>query len=315
MFYTITLNPTIDRTLHFDRLVVGGLNRATSVRTDLSGKGVNVSLALRQFGVESVILGIAAGVTGRVLVEGLRARGFVCHFDEVVGETRSNITVIDDATGVTTKLNEPGPTVSVADLDTFEHSLAGRVGVGDVCVFSGNLPPGAPPDTYARLIAAVHGRGALAALDTSGAALAAGCAARPDWIKPNAEEAAALVGMPFGAPEEWLRGTRAILALGPRRVLLSLGSRGAIYADDASVWYGQPPAIREVSAVGAGDALMAAALWAWSRGMPAEEIVRWAVASGTSAAMEDGSAGPNIAQAQEVYASVRILRLWDEALG
>lgn len=309
MFYTVTLNPTIDRTLHFPRLAVGELNRATSVRTDLSGKGVNVSLALRRFGVESVLLGTIAGVSGRVLMEGLRARGFVCHFQEVAGETRSNITVIDDATGVTTKLNEPGPTVRAADLEAFERALAERVSVGDVCVFSGNLPPGAPPDIYVRLIAAVHGRGALAALDTSGEALAAGCGARPDFVKPNAEEAAALVGMPFDSPEEWLRGTQAILALGPRRALLSLGSRGAVYADGASAWYGQPPAIQEVSAVGAGDSLMAAALWAWSRGMPAEEIVRWAVASGTAAAMEDGSAGPELARVQEVYALVRVLRL------
>lgn len=309
MFYTVTLNPTIDRTLHFSRLALGGLNRATSARTDLSGKGVNVSLALRQFGVESAMLGIAAGVSGRVLVEGLRARGFTCHFLEVTGETRSNITVIDDAAGVTTKLNEPGPTVGAADLEAFERLLSAHVGTGDMCIFSGNLPPGAPPDTYARLIAAVHGRGALAALDTSGEALAAGCRACPDFVKPNAEEAAALVGMPFGSPQDWLRGTRAILAFGPRRALLSLGHRGAVYADGASAWHAQPPKIQEVSAVGAGDSLMAAALWAWSCGMPAEEIVRWAVASGTAAAMEDGSAGPSLARVREVYALVRVFRL------
>ena len=61
MIYTVTLNPTIDRTMHFPRLAIGELNRATSSRIDLSGKGVNVSVALRIFGVETTLLGIVGG--------------------------------------------------------------------------------------------------------------------------------------------------------------------------------------------------------------------------------------------------------------
>ena len=56
-------------------LLIGALNRATSSRVDLSGKGVNVSMALREFGLESIMTGFVAGQSGRVLVEGLRAAG------------------------------------------------------------------------------------------------------------------------------------------------------------------------------------------------------------------------------------------------
>ncbi len=80
MIYTVTLNPTIDRTLHYVRLIVGELNRATSTRMDLSGKGVNVSMGLRVFGLDSILLGIMAGASGRILVEGLRAQGYACDF-------------------------------------------------------------------------------------------------------------------------------------------------------------------------------------------------------------------------------------------
>jgi 1-phosphofructokinase family hexose kinase len=310
MIYTVTLNPTLDRTLHYPRLVVGALNRATRARTDLSGKGVNVSLALSKFGLPSVMMGLAGGVMGRVLVEGLRERGYECDFLPVAGEARSNITVIDDAAGVTTKLNEPGPTVGDADLAAFAVRLVERVQRGDGCVFSGNLPPGAPAESYARLIATVIARGAWAALDSSGAALAPGCAAGPALLKPNAEEAEGLVGYALDHEDAWARAAAAILARGARRVLISLGSRGAVYADGAGVWHAQPPAITEVSAVGAGDSLLAAALWAWQGGREAAEIARWAAAAGTAAALEDGSAGPDPARVREVYAQVRVKQLW-----
>ena len=314
MIYTVTLNPTLDRTMHFPRLVMGALNRATQVRTDLSGKGINVSVALRRFGVESVILSLRAGIYGRILFQGLREMGYTCHCVEVAGETRSNVTVIDMERGITTKLNEPGPTVAAEDIAAFEGQLRQHLEVGDLCVFSGSLPPGAPHDTYARLIAVAHERGAIAFLDTSSVALAAGCAARPDLIKPNAVEARELVGRPLERREQLVEGLAAMLELGPRRVLLTLGSRGAALADGATgkapgMWLARPPEIRELSAVGAGDAALAGFLWAWGRGLDSAEGLRWAVAAGTATAMEDGTNIPSLERIQRVYEQVVVERL------
>ena len=309
MIYTVTLNPTIDRTMHFPRLAVGELNRAIASRTDLSGKGVNVSVALRRFGLDSVMLGFAAGVYGQVLESGLRAQGYRCDFAVVPGETRSNITVIDQATGVTTKLNEPGPTIVPEDLDAFERKLVGQLQAGDVCVFSGSLPPGLATDTYRRLVSRTKARGAMTVLDTSGVALAEGCLAGPGLVKPNAVEAANLIGGALEARADLVSGARAIHDLGPERVLISLGSRGAALSIDGAVWLAEPPAIEEVSAVGAGDALMAAALWAWMRRLPPEEILRWATAAGTATAMEDGTAIPTLERIEEAYESIVVVRL------
>jgi len=309
MIYTVTLNPTIDRTIRFPTLAVGELNRATTSRTDLSGKGINVSVTLQRFGVETVLTGFIAGVYGRVLLEGLRSQGYTCDFMEVAGETRSNITVIDESTGVTTKLNEPGPTVTEEDLRAFEERLVGRLHEGDLCVMSGALPPGAPIDTYARLVRAIQAKGGWAALDTSGPALAAGCRARPDFIKPNSIEAFSLTQNRMETPVALVKGLEAILAMGPRRVLLSLGARGAAVASDDYVWMARPPDIEEVSAVGAGDALMAGALWAWEQNLPTEEILRWATAAGTATATEDGTAIPSWERIKQVYERVQVIRL------
>ena len=318
MIYTVTLNPTIDRTIHFPQVVVGALNRATRSVTDLSGKGVNVSVALSRFGLESVLTGFVAGVYGRVLVEGLRAQGYTCAFLELAeGETRSNITVIDAGSGVTTKLNEPGPTVGEEDIARLaawlvEQCQSAPVEEGampHVVIFSGSAPPGAPPDAYARLIEAVQGCGAVAVLDSSGSALQAGCAARPAWLKPNEVEAMELTGCTpedLRAPEALPEITAAIRRLGPGRVLLSLGERGAVYDDGDMVWLAEPPPITELSAVAAGDAALAGALWAWLSGpaLVGAHIVRWAVATGAATAAHDGSGIPSRGRIDALYTNV-----------
>lgn len=309
MIYTVTLNPSLDRTLHFERVVPGAVNRATATRLDLSGKGVNVSLALHELGVPSVMTGFAAGVFGRILVEGLSAQGCQCAFLPVAGETRSNITVIEAATGVGTKLNEPGPAVTMDDLVRFRDHLVALLRQGDLCVFCGSLPPGAPEDTYGRLILAAQSVGALTALDASGAALAGGCAAAPDLIKPNLVEAECLAGRFLAQEASWAEGLAAMRALGPRRVLLTLGAQGALWGDGQGLWLAEPPPILEVSNIGAGDAALAGALYAWQLGMSGEEIARWAVAVGTAKAMEDGTQMPPRDRVESVLRQVRVRRL------
>ena len=77
-----------------------------------------------------------------------------------------------------------------------------------------------------------------------------------------------------------------------------------------AIWWAQPPSIAEISAVGAGDALMAGALWAsLFGGGTCQDVARWAVASGTAAAMQDGSSMPTRAQIEEVYSQVRLSAL------
>jgi 1-phosphofructokinase len=99
------------------------------------------------------------------------------------------------------------------------------------------------------------------------------------------------------------------LALGPAHVLLSLGARGAAYADQDAIWRATPAPIQEISAVGAGDALHTGGLWAWLRGLPPDEILRWATAAGTAAAMLDGTLMPTFEQIKQVYGKVWVTRL------
>ena len=305
MIYTVTLNPSVDRTLHVDELTVGGLNRATSVATHLAGKGVNVSVALQQLGVRSVLLGLAGGATGRQLAEGLAARGLSCAFCEVAGETRSNLTILEDGCGRTTKLNEPGPKVTEAELDQL-MGMADRVGTDDLCVLSGSLPPGVPAGSYARLARRMRERGAFVALDASGEPFRQALVARPHLIKPNVAEAGELLGCSLEGKAAWAEALQALHAMGAERVLLSLGPQGAASYEDGLAWWARPPGITEASAVGAGDALLAGWVYAWQRDLLPPERLRWAVASGTAAATLDGSAMPSRSLVEDVLAQVEV---------
>ncbi len=309
MIYTLTLNPTLDRTLVFEELVVGELNRAYESRLDLSGKGVNVSMALREWGHESVIMGFAAGRFGKILETGLGEEGFECAFVHVSGETRSNVTVIDASRNQTTKLNEPGPTVTKDDLRALEEQLWARLQPNDICFLSGSLPPGAPSETYAQLIKGIRARDAIAVLDTSGEPLAVGCRARPNWAKPNAVEAKELVDTALDTDKEIHRTLSEIRSMGPELVLMSLDSRGAAIITKQGTWFGHAPHIQEVSAVGAGDCLLTGAFCSWLRGEPAQEVLRWGVASGTAAALGAGSAMPTRTAVEAVINQVVVTPL------
>ncbi len=289
MIYTVTLNPALDRTLTVPCFRLGELNRAGDVRLDLSGKGINVSRALRALGVSSRIVAFLGGGTGRAMRDGMSAEGFEMAIVEVTGETRQNITIADEATGAFTKVNEPGAAIGVADIAAMMKLIESAARSDDLWVFSGSLPPGAPIDLYAQLIATVHGLGARAFLDSSGEALRLGLAARPYAIKPNSEEAGEVLGRPVTSDEDHFAAARRFLEMGPRLVCLTRGAKGLVLAQDDTVWAAAPPPVAARSPIGAGDATVAGLAWAVMDGCSPAEIARRAVACGVAAALQEGT--------------------------
>jgi 1-phosphofructokinase family hexose kinase len=235
------------------------------------------------------MLGFLGGGTGEAMRRGLAAEGFDGAFLEVQGETRQNLTLLDESTGVYTKINEPGAAVSPADVAALEAQVAGLAAPGDLWAFCGSLPPGAPPDLTARLVQQVQARGARAFLDTSGAALRSGLQARPYAVKPNSEEASEALGSPVEGDAGHALAARRLQDTGVRLVCLSRGAQGLILALDEALVEARPPDVKARSPVGAGDAALAGLLWATADGCDAAETARRAVACGTAAAMQEGT--------------------------
>jgi 1-phosphofructokinase family hexose kinase len=286
---TVNLNPVLDRTLALPRLTVGQINRAQLVRLDVGGKGFNVSRALLELGSPSLALGVLGGATGEMLRRGLEELGIAGDFVFVEGETRQNLTLLDESTGLYTKINEAGPQWTQDTVEALLAKVRERVAPDDVWVMAGRLPPGAPADLYARLITLVQSGGARAYLDSSGQPLRLACQAAPYGVKPNVEEAEEVVGHRLTSLEDLVGATRAFLEFGIQVVAISRGAQGALVAQGRRVVQAMPPAVEIRSTVGAGDAFMAGLVWTLEGGRDLAEAARWAVACGTAAAMEEGT--------------------------
>jgi 1-phosphofructokinase family hexose kinase len=309
VIYTVTLNPTLDRTLTVAEIVFNDVLRASQVRLDWGGKGLNVSRALKGLGVESVALGFCGGATGKMLEDGLHALGISTRFVHIDAETRSTVFIAEAGSERHIKVNEIGPTIRSEERAAFFKLVEETVRLGDYWTLNGSLPPGIEPDIYARLIVLIQARGARACLDTSGEALRFGCKARPYLVKPNRAEAEAVCGIPIQSTEDALHAAQAFVEQGVTLVALSLGAEGLLLASEEAACWAKPPQVTIQGPTGAGDALLAGLLYAFDRGLPLEESARWGAACGTAAALLPGTGVGSRTEVEAVFKRVILSNL------
>ena len=304
MIYTVTLNPTLDRSLTVAEIVFNDVLRASQVRLDWGGKGLNVSRALKALGGESVAMGFCGGATGKQLEDGLHALGIPSRFVAIANETRSTVFIAESGSERHIKVNEIGPTIQPAELDALLKLVAETVQPGDYWTLNGSLPPGVPTDVYARLIDLIQARRAFACLDTSGEALRLGCQAKPYLVKPNRLEAETVYGTAVCTEADAQAALSAFLKQGVSLVALSMGADGLLLGSSSeAVWAKAPPVIIQ-GPTGAGDALLAGLLWALPRGLSLEESACWGAACGTAAALLPGTAVGTLAEVEALLPAI-----------
>lgn len=279
MIITVTLNPSIDRTLRVDQLRMGGVNRAELIQLDAAGKGVNVSRALAAYGTSTHAVMVGASLGSEWMSEQLNERNIAHTMVMAPGITRSNITLVE-ADGSVTKINEPGVEMTPAILSAVENALDALPLKDNWVVFAGRLNPGAANDTYRRLVQFAKARGARVVLDASGTALSeAICENGPDLIKPNQHELGSIVGREPVTIADAVTAAREVMARGVGAVLCSLGSDGAIYVTNDHVVHVEPAHAVVGTPVGAGDILLATFLAGGANEHALEGAVQWSAAS------------------------------------
>ncbi|MFI0929134.1 1-phosphofructokinase family hexose kinase [Streptomyces sp. NPDC021012] len=255
MILTVTLNTALDLTYRVPALTPHASHRVTQVIERPGGKGLNVARVLAALGHETVATGFAGGATGATL-RGLLAETPVRdELVETAGPTRRTVAVVDTASGDTTQLNEPGPTVTPAEWTAFRARFTTLLDGAEAVALCGSLPPGIHVGAYAELIRLARTADVPVLLDTSGEPLRRGIAARPDLVKPNAEELAQLTGA-----REPHRATNDARRRGARAVVSSLGPDGMLAATPEGLWRATPPAAVKGNPTGAGDSAVAGLL-------------------------------------------------------
>ncbi|MBD1321791.1 1-phosphofructokinase family hexose kinase [Gordonia hankookensis] len=299
MILTVTANPSLDRTLELAApLRRGEVQRATSVRAEPGGKGVNVARVVSEAGLAT--LAVLPARTGDPLLTALDTVDLPYLALPIDGDVRSNVTVADPD-GTTTKINAPGFGLTPADTHALVDLIVENARDASWVALCGSLPPGPSDNWYRTVIDELDGQDCQVAVDTSGGPLSATVRGRVDLLKPNDEELAEATGVdPARLVAATSRGDYAPLIGAARSlvdqtgaaILATLGAAGAILVTDSGTWFATPPPIVPRSTVGAGDSALAGYLIAETRGATEPERLRSAVAYGSAATALAGTQPP-----------------------
>lgn len=287
MIYTVTFAPALDYAMWLENVRPGETNRARRTRLFVGGKGVNVSMALAELGVESVCLGFAAGFTGREIVRRLRQAGVrerMILLEQ--GTSRINVKLKGE---IETEYNAEGPEADDGAMRAL-YAQIDALGPGDVLALSGSPPAGAHGELYARLVAKARAAGAEAVVDATGEQLVNALARGPLLVKPNLDELEAISGAPIHTREQLIGQAVALKRRGAQNVLVSLGARGAVLVSDTGLYRCDAPRGEARNTTGAGDAMVAAYLYARAEGLDDAKRLRLCVAAGSARAFSEGPA-------------------------
>lgn len=289
MIVTITLNPAVDQTLVVEKFLSGDTVRVKASRFDPGGKGINVSRVVHELGGQTLAVGFAPGGLGRYIEQTLNSQGIATDFLHTKGETRTNITILDESRHVQTILSDPGPQTDHRHVDELRKRLRRHLHAGDWLVLAGSIPPPLDAGVYTEIIHEAAEIGVHTVLDADGAALAAGAAAHPEIVKGNRREMERLLGRHLDNEESMLAAAREVHEGGVRNVVVTRGREGAVAVAEERFLRGVAPRVRAVSAVGSGDAFLAGVVLTLSRGGNVEEALRLGIAAGTASVLLPGT--------------------------
>lgn len=306
VIYTLTLNPAVDKTVVIPHFTVGGVNRITSIRTDVGGKGINVSKCLQQLGTNSTAVTFLGGSTGKWAENELSRFGIQLLSAEVSQSTRTNLKIIDPESHRTTDINEPGPVITPENFTILLEKLDASIVPGDILILSGSLPPGLPPTTYRDLITRYRQRSVLTYLDADGDSFRLGITAAPDLIKPNIEELSRFAGKKLENEADILHTANTLLAQGIGEIAISLGSQGALFIASDCCWQAKGLQVPVLSTVGAGDSMVAALAYGKAAGLPQEQRLKLSIAISAASVMCSGTQPPEQETIETLYHQVEI---------
>jgi 1-phosphofructokinase family hexose kinase len=246
------------------------------------------------------------GHTGRLVAALAQDEGIDASWTEIAGETRTCVIIVSRETGLATVINEVGPSVTAKEWSAFEANVVAAAARSSVVCISGSLPPGVPAHKFGSLIAHLVSEGVEVYVDAQGDALASALASKPAAIKVNAEEAGGLLGRPVATHRAAEASAKELLAGGIRQVLITLGQAGAVLADSQGILFARAPSVPTVSAVGSGDAFLAAYVAARIDGLDRETALGRGVAAGAANAQSPFGGSFQLADFNRALAAVSV---------
>lgn len=288
MIYTVTFNPALDYVIGVEDIHLGEVNRTKEEAIFYGGKGINVSVILKELGMESVALGFIAGFTGMEIEHGVKAQGIQTDFIRLTeGMSRINIKVKSKEE---TEINGQGPSITKEALQELFVKID-ELQDGDVLVLAGSIPNTLPDDIYEELMATLEGKDIRIVVDATKDLLKNVLKYHPFLIKPNNHELGEMFGVKLETEEQIIHYAKELQALGARNVLISMAGDGAILvSEDGAVYKMGVPSGKVVNSVGAGDSMVAGFLAGYLQAGEYETALKMGTAAGSATAFSKGLA-------------------------
>lgn len=304
---TVTLNPCVDVSTSTAQVVPTHKLRCAAPLREPGGGGVNVARVITRLGGDCRALYAAGGATGALLERLLAAEGVRSLRVPVAGDTRESLHVLDLGRNEEYRFVMPGPTLTEAEWQACLRQVADAVPRPRYLVLSGSLPPGVPPDFYARLVRLARDAGTRCVLDASGPPLAAALAVGVYLVKPSLRELSEWAGQALESETQWRAAARQLIVQKRAEVVvLSLGDKGALLVADQTELFAPSLPVPVVSAVGAGDSLVGGMVAALAAGAALPEAFRRGVAAATAALLVAGTRLGSAADAERLYGELVI---------
>ncbi|MGN1154769.1 MAG: 1-phosphofructokinase [Agathobacter sp.] len=287
MIYTVTFNPAIDYVIYTGEVKLGSTNRSVREEIYFGGKGINVSIVLKELGIESKALGFLAGFTGDAIEKGLADMGIdtdFVHLEE--GNSRINVKI--KATEET-ELNGQGPDINNKAIAALFEKIDHLVD-GDSLILAGSIPSSLPSDIYEQILERLSGKKIRVVVDATNDLLLNVLKYKPFLIKPNNHELGEMFGVEPETDEDIEKYARRLQDMGAVNVLVSMAGDGAMLIDEFAETHrcGVCKGIVKNS-VGAGDAMVAGFLAGYLN-RDYEYALKLGTAAGGATAFSDGLA-------------------------
>ncbi|MCL2371814.1 MAG: 1-phosphofructokinase family hexose kinase [Defluviitaleaceae bacterium] len=299
MIYVASLNPCIDWQYSLPSLNRGGLNRVNFNRQDIGGKGINVAGCLKNLGFDPMLVGFNFWENGGLLIEEMDRREIRHNLTPAKGSIRVNIKLYENS-GEMTELNQPGATVTAAEIKALQESIPGSQ--SDILVLSGSYPGGVDAGLYAQICQGYPGK---TIIDAEGEALRLAISAKPFAIKPNLFELNSSFGLSLKTPAEIYKFCcQQLLSAGVSMVCVSMGASGAVLATSEGGWFSPALPVTVKGLPGAGDSMVAAMVYAIASGLPVAEFLPAIMGAAAASVSKPGTALCNLDEMRQLQENV-----------
>lgn len=164
MIYTLTLNPSLDYIVNLAKFDLGKINRTISEKILAGGKGLNVSMVLKNLGLESIALGFIGGFTGEEIEKRMAEYGCKTDFIKLKnGLSRINVKIKAEEES---EINAQGADITDEEVKSLFEKLD-KLKANDILVLAGSIPKTVPNDIYEKIMEFLKDRKIDIVVDTS----------------------------------------------------------------------------------------------------------------------------------------------------